>query len=387
MRGRSGRGSLGPMWAGIRAVGWGAALVSLAGLSSLAVGASREDREETYRKLAIFARVLNHIQNSYVEPTDPEALIYAAVGGVVSALDARSAFLTPAEVADLRREARRAHFDLGFGWDLRDDVPIVTQVRPGSPAAQRGVAPGLRIVRIDEEPAPTDSPEALEDALFDLAEDIKRLDLQDDQGATVTVRLRFAELRRPTVEARPGPEGTHYLRIDRFTEDTPLELLEALERARPIRGLVLDLRGNSGGVVEAAARVADAWISEGIIATTEARGRELERFVAHQHGTEPAYPMAVLVDRETASAAELVAAGLQESGRARVVGEPTYGKGTVQTVIELEDGSALRITISRWFTGQHHSVEGEGVRPDHVTPSADAATRVALQIAAAAAAR
>ena len=346
--------------------------------ASAATGTSRAEREETYQKLAIFARVLNHVQTTYADDTDPTEVVYSAIRGMIEELDPRSTFLSPEEVASLRREARRQHFDLGFDWRRVDDAVVLTSVRPGSYAQRRGAVAGQRLIAIDGAEVPTESDEAVEDALFRLDGDAKRLQLVTDTGREETVRLRFAELRRPTVQARRSPDGIVQLQVSRFTEDTGVELVRSLDAQGEVRGLVLDLRGNSGGVIEAAARVADAWLSSGIIATTEARNRVGEKFVAHEHGTEPSYPMAVLVDGDTASAAELVAAALHEAGRAVVVGAPTFGKGTVQTVIELEDGSAIRLTVSRWFTPDHATVEGVGVRPD--VPRADPAAALAAAL-------
>jgi len=339
-----------------------AALSLLAATAGAAAAADREQREETYAKLAIFARVLNHIQTSYARAVDPTDLLYAAARGMVDELDSRSEFLTPDELRALRARARRLHFDLGFEVAFDDGAVVIAAVERGSFAERRGMAVGQRLVAIDRGPVP-DSKPAVEEALFDFSGTSKHLTLGDAEGHEVSLRLRFEELRRATVRARPR-SGLLHLAVQRFTEDTPVELIAALRAHRPIRGLVLDLRGNTGGVVDAAARIADLWLDRGTIATTEARGRVLERFEAHRERTEPRYPMVVMVDDRTASAAELVAAALAEAGRARLVGRETFGKGTVQTVIELEDGAGLRLTVSAWFTAQHRSVEGRGLEPD-----------------------
>lgn len=366
----------------VRTWAFGVGLVALmASTTSAATGTSRAEREETYEKLAIFARVLNHVQTAHVDATAPRDVVYAAIAGVMSELDPRSAFLPPEEVAALRREALRAHFDFGFAWRRVGGDVVLTSVQPGSFAQRRGAVAGQRLVEIDGEPVPAGD-DAVEDALYTLRGDAKLLRLVSTDGRESLVRLRFAELKRPTVQAQRLPGGAVHLAISRFTEDTSAELLRALEAHAGLTGLVLDLRGNPGGVVEAAARTADAWLSSGLIATTEARNRTVEKFVAHAHGTEPAYPLVVLVDAETASAAELVAAALQEAGRARLVGTPTFGKGTVQTVIELEDGSAIRLTVSRWFTRAHGSVEGVGLTPDVVRPNPTEAFAAAVELAA-----
>ena len=172
-----------------------------------------------------------------------------------------------------------------------------------------------------------------------------------------------------TVEARRLAEGSGYLHIRRFSGSTAAELdraLHSLSAEDPLTGLVLDLRDNPGGIVSQAVRVADRWISAGtIVATVSAKGRtEVER--AYAEGTQPAYPLVVLVNGRTASAAEVVAAALQDHGRAALVGTHTLGKGTVQTVIELGDGSAMTLTIARYLSPHGRVVEGEGLRPDRI---------------------
>ncbi len=331
-------------------------------------GASTDEREETYRRLSVFARVLNYIQTNHVTGASPRALVYAAIQGLVSELDGRSEFFTPEQFQDLRREARRREFDLGFTLREEDSRWMVATVDPSHPAYRRGLRAGDRLLSVDGRLLGGQSFFGVEDALYAFRTEDKVLGLVGPDGRSHRVRLRLQELRRPTVHGFRRRAGPLVLRIDRFTEATVVEVLDALDRHRPIRRLVLDLRANQGGVVEAAARVADLWLDGGVIATTEARGEVLERFVAHRAGTEPAYPIACLVDAATASAAELVASALQEANRARILGRPTFGKGSVQTVIELEDGSGLRLTVSRYYSGRHRSLDGVGIEPDVLLP-------------------
>ena len=132
----------------------------------------------------------------------------------------------------------------------------------------------------------------------------------------------------------------------------------------PIQGLVLDLRNNPGGLLEQAVKVADRFLSRGVIVTTESRGKQPEVEQAHEKDTEPGYPVVLLVNRGSASASEIVAGALQDHGRAVVAGVRTYGKGSVQTVVELEDGSALKLTVARYFTPNHRSIQERGITPD-----------------------
>jgi carboxyl-terminal processing protease len=333
-----------------------------AGIGS-AIATTRAEREETYAKLAVFARVLNYVQSSYVEPRSPEELVYAAIHGMVSRLDGHSQFLEADDLQQLREDQDEAPADVGLVIERADGLRVA-DLLPEGPAARAGLRVGDRVRSIDGR---SDlSVAQAQAALRGAVDSTVTLEVQLPDGVRA-VPLQRAHLRPFLVRAeRRGPFGV--LSVRRFTSDTPLDVQRALARLRqpgPLAGLVLDLRDNPGGLVEAAARVADQWLAEGVIVTTEARGRVVEKLVAHPHGTEPDYPVVVLVDGGTASAAEIVTAALRESGRAEVVGARTFGKGSVQTVIELEDGSALKLTIARHYTPAHRSIQGVGIEPDH----------------------
>jgi carboxyl-terminal processing protease len=175
--------------------------------------------------------------------------------------------------------------------------------------------------------------------------------------------------------------GYAYVRVKAFQERTDRGLRRALDDVRTalrgeIRGLVLDLRNNPGGLLDQAVRVADAFLVSGVIVSTEGRGRrnvEVER--AREKDTEPGYPILVIVNRGTASASEIVAGALQDHGRAVILGTPTFGKGSVQTIIDLEDGSGLKLTVARYYTPRHRSIQEAGIAPDLLVAEAVPAAR------------
>ncbi|MEM7711081.1 MAG: S41 family peptidase, partial [Pseudomonadota bacterium] len=166
-----------------------------------------------------------------------------------------------------------------------------------------------------------------------------------------------------------------YVRVRLFTDQTSEDLEQALAGLRAsgsLAGLVVDLRDNPGGLLKQAVRVVDLWLADGVIVSTEGRQRPPELEMAHPKGTEPDYPIVALVNGGTASAAEIVAGALQDHDRARLIGTQTFGKGSVQTVIEMEDRSALKLTIARYFTPNRRSISGVGITPDQVVPSSTA---------------
>jgi carboxyl-terminal processing protease len=321
-----------------------------------------------YAKLSVFARALHYIEATYVEARSPEPLIYGAIRGMVSTLDIRSAFLDPTELAELRKRAEKRHGGVGLLLSDEGGEVVVVGLQRGSPAKVAGIDPGDRILELEGRPVSGIPAEQLEARLRGAPGTKVYLKLLRHKRAAVepTVLMR-APLAEPSVSARFVEKGIAHVRLRQFSEDTSEELIEALERLRArgsIERLVLDLRDNSGGLLEQAVRVADLWIAEGIIVSTVGREERPEVERAHPVGTEPPYPMAVLVNEKTASASEVVAGALQDHARATIVGTHTFGKASVQTIIELEDGSALRLTVARYLTPKGRSLEGKGLGPD-----------------------
>jgi len=326
-----------------------------------------------YRALDVFSRVLADIENNYVEDVQEQDLVYGAIDGMVARLDPHSAFYRPDAFRQVRDETS-GEFD-GVGLEVTIEGGMLTVVSPmaDSPGERAGIRPGDRIVSI-EGAATRDLP---------LAESIRRL--KGPAGTSVSVEVMregFASpqkltlvrdrVRTQSVEWRIlDPERRYlYARVKSFQERTDQALIRALDEGRAalrgeLRGLVLDLRNDPGGLVDQAVRVADLFLSTGTIVVTEGRNRrnvEVQR--AHEKGTEPGYPLIVLVNRGTASASEIVAGALQDNGRAVIMGTQTFGKGSVQTIIELDDGSGLKLTTARYYTPHHRSIQELGITPD-----------------------
>jgi carboxyl-terminal processing protease len=326
-----------------------------------------------YKNLSTFARALAHIETSYVGVVDQDALIYGAIRGMVRTLDPHSDYLDPAEYRILASDTQGRFGGVGVEIDVRDGWLTVTAVFPSGPAQRAGVRVGDRFVAIDGARA-RDMP---------IEEAVRRM--RGEPGTEVRVTLRRQEdepafestMRREViavdaVEAEVLADRHVYVRLRIFQETTTRELQDVLDRAEiaarengGIRGILLDLRDNPGGLLDQAVSVTDEFLSEGVIVTTRGRDdRELSTATARSSGTRSDWPMVVLVNGYTASAAEIVAGALHDHGRAVIVGTRTFGKGSVQNVIELPDASALKLTVARYYTPSGRSIQAQGIDPD-----------------------
>jgi carboxyl-terminal processing protease len=361
---------------------WASALlggVLGAGLAPAFVGAE-ESAASPYANLAIFARALSHIEVSHVEPPDQDALVYGAIRGMVDTLDPHSSFLDPEEVARLNADTEGRFGGVGVEIDVRDGWITVHGVMPGGPAERAGLRAGDRFLTLGGVGA--------RDLRVSEAVRIMR----GEPGTSVTVRVRREGVEEAVeismtrevieveaVEARVLPDRIAYVRIRSFQATTTTELRAALdaavrqtEGAGGVRGVLLDLRGNPGGLLDEAVLVADEFLASGTIVSTRGRGGELlGEASAHAAGTRPDWPMVVLVDYYSASAAEIVAGALRDHRRALVVGTRTWGKGSVQNVIDLPDGSALKLTVARYYTPSGASIQAVGIEPDVVVEQLD----------------
>ncbi len=327
------------------------------GLGALAGPTKKIDHK--FEKLDVFARVLSYVENNYVEDIDERKLVYGAVKGMMKTLDPHSDFMTPEEFADMRADTD-GEFG-GIGIEINDDGGVIVVVEPiaGAPAARAGILAGDRIVAIDG----------------------ARTKGRAGSDTSARLRGRFALTRElihvQAVEAHVLEPGIGYVRIKQFQERTDEELLAALIRIKSesggsLNGLVLDLRGNPGGLLDQAIKVADMFLSSGVIVSTVGRGgKKLEEEVAREPGTWDSFPMVCLVNGGSASASEIVAGALQDHGRALLIGTQTFGKGSVQSVYELADGSGLKLTVARYYTPSGRSIQEKGITPDVVVEQLD----------------
>jgi carboxyl-terminal processing protease len=333
-------------------------------------------RFNPYQKLGVFTKVLSYIESHYVEDISETELMYGAARGLTDVLDPHSRFMDPDEYGKLKKETEGNEEIDGIGIDVekRKNRFVIVSPIEGSPAAKAGIEPGDVIKRVD----------GAEVSALEFDDAVSRMQgpagsevtlVIDRRGRELTFRIKRARYEVKSVEGRLIEDGVAYIKIRVFSSTTDGALGDLLDqlsgRAKGLRGLVLDLRRNPGGLLDQGVRVADRFIADGLIVKTVGKGGHvMDEAKAHSRGTWSGFPMIVLVDGATASAAEIVAGALQDHGRAVVLGTQTFGKGSVQTVIDLDGCGGkpcgLKLTVARYYTPNGRSIQGQGITPNIV---------------------
>jgi carboxyl-terminal processing protease len=359
-----------------RAVGLGALTLSAfaggawtASLSRASVG-----DQSPYDVIGQLSRVLVLIENEYVDAVDRDRLLNGAIKGMVAELDPHSSYLPPRDFTVLQDDTRGEFAGIGVEVDFRNDRVTVISPIEGSPAHHAGIRAGDAILSIDGASVQGKN-----------ASDLVKL-MRGPAGTTVRVAvrrpgedaiLRFS-MSRQVIEVSSvlGADldgQIAYLRIKQFQSKTPTELLEAIARLRTdmhgIAAVVLDLRNNPGGLVAAASAVADEFLNGGTVYSTRHRGQIIDEVAAGGSGALQDEPMVVLVNEFSASASELLAGALQDHQRASIIGARTFGKGSVQSIIDLPGGGGLRLTTMRYYTPAGRAIQVAGITPDVLVDS------------------
>jgi carboxyl-terminal processing protease len=316
-------------------------------------------------------RVLVEVENEYVDPVDRAKLVDGAIKGMVGELDPHSSYMPPEEFQTFESDTEGQFGGIGIEVENRNDQLVVLSPIEGSPAARAGVLSGDVIVAVDgRDPSQVPLDKLVKHLRGAPGSHVKVSIRHQGAGEVVTLDLVREIIHVPSIASKLLAGRVGYIRIKQFQEHTHDELLAAAAKLRAraggaaLTGIILDMRADPGGLVDQAADVADEFLQEGTIYTARHRGQIVDEVKAHGGGAFVHEPMVVLVNDFTASASELVAGALQDHQRATIVGERTFGKGSVQAIIPLPGGAGMRLTVSRYYTPSGHAIQADGVHPD-----------------------
>jgi carboxyl-terminal processing protease len=321
------------------------------------------------------AEVLERVKRDYVNPVDDHELLQAAIRGMVSSLDPYSAFLDVDEYDEIKISSSGEYSGVGIEVSMEDEQVVVVTPLEGSPAAEAGIRTGDVIATIDGVPVNTT---ALTDTIGRMrgkeGTTVKIGILRQGNAEPLQFTLKRSRVELHSVKSQMLEPGYGYVRIAEFSETTGDDVEKALSELRkhsgkPLKGLVLDMRNNPGGVLESAVAVADAFLDKGVIVTAKGRTPESKFEMDATPGDDlSGAPIVVLVNGGSASAAEIVAGALKDHHRAVLMGRTTFGKGTVQTVVPLSDNRAIKLTTSLYYTPSGVSINHKGIAPDIELP-------------------
>ncbi len=328
------------------------------------------DDNNIYKNIELFTKVLSIVKKDYVDKKTYKDLIYGAINGMLSSLDPHSSFLDPDNFKEMQVETTGEFGGLGIEITIKNGILTVVSPIEDTPAFKAGVKAGDKIIKINGESTKN----------MTLMEAVKKL--RGKKGTKVTISIFREGLKKlkditivrdiikiQSVKSKMYENNIGYIRITQFQERTASSIIKALNKFKKefgtIKGIILDLRNNPGGLLSQAVKVSDIFLKKGKIVYTKGRvpNSQME-FYAHNDGTEGNYPMVVLVNGGSASASEIVSGALQDHKRAIILGTQTFGKGSVQTIIPLNDGSAIRLTTAKYYTPSGTSIQAKGITPD-----------------------
>jgi carboxyl-terminal processing protease len=328
-------------------------------------------KEESYEELKLFTEVLSTLQNKYVEPLKSKTLIEGAIRGMFSTLDPHSSYMTADVYKESQIDTKGEFGGLGLQVGAKEGRVVVIAPIEGTPADRAGILAGDVIVKVGDEVL--DKEMNLLDAVHKMrgpkGTRVVLTIQRENQKAPLVFELVRETIHLQSVKSRLIEDGIGYVRLTQFQEQSGRDLADALAQLKKknIHSLILDLRNNPGGLLTSSVEVSEQFLEEGqLVVFVKGRSGGKDDFIGHGSGLWAKIPLVILVNKGSASASEIVAGALQDWGRAIILGTQTFGKGSVQTILALSDGSALRLTTAKYYTPKGRSIQDEGVTPDIV---------------------
>ena len=333
--------------------------------------------KEIYEYLKTFDDVIDLVKKNYVEEVNDKEIVYSAIKGILESLDPHSSFLPPDMYKEMQTDTKGEFGGIGIEISIKDGFPVVITPIEDTPAFKEGIKAGDLIVRIDGKPTKN----------MNLVDVVKMIRGQKGKAVNLTIVREGLQgvkeysvvrdiIQVKSVKFKMLDEDYGYIRIVQFQEKTARDLdnafkeLEKTNKGKELKGLILDLRNDPGGLLEQAVEVSDKFLNDGVIVSIEGRGEKKKqednkiKFSAQKKTGDYLNPLVVLINEGSASASEIVAGALQDYKRAIIVGAKSFGKGSVQTIFPLGDGSAVRLTTAKYYTPKGRSIQGDGVAPD-----------------------
>jgi carboxyl-terminal processing protease len=339
--------------------------------------AKPETSSDTYRQLDLFGQVFERVRADYVDEVSDQQLVEAAISGMLSSLDPHSSYMNAKNFQDLQVEVQGQFGGLGLEVTMENGVVKVVSPIDDTPAAQAGLKPNDLIVGIDGEPV---QGMTLTDAVGKMRGPVNssiKLSIKRGDTAPFDVTMKRAVVKVQSVKSQPQGDDIGYIRISSFNEQTDSGVQNAIKSLQAkdgskLAGIVLDLRNNPGGLLEQAIAVVNDFVDKGeIVSTRGRRSEDAQRYDAKPPGDlTHGLPMVVLINGGSASASEIVAGALQDHHRAILLGTRSFGKGSVQTIIQLQGHGAMRLTTARYYTPSGRSIQAQGIDPDIVVEAA-----------------
>ena len=325
---------------------------------------------EIYEELKLFSEALSLVRKNYVEEVKPKELIYGSIKGMLSSLDPHSSFMTPEQYKEMQVDTKGEFGGIGIQIGIKDSMLTVIAPIEDTPAYKAGIKAGEKIIKINNDFTKDMS---LQDAVSKMrgvpSSTVKITIIREGWKETRDFTITREVIKIKSVKSKTLEDGIGYIKVNQFQEQTSSDLAQAMEKLTEenINSLVLDLRNNPGGLLNSAIDVSSQFLSSGklVVFIKDKKGEKIE-YRSNKNTVNSAIPMVVLVNQGSASASEIVAGALKDWNRAVVIGTQTFGKGSVQSVVPMNDGSALRLTTAKYYTPKGISIQSTGITPDIV---------------------